>query len=367
MCTSLGDAVTACAAARAGISRPGDLNIPGWAPEEGEKPATGHAVPHLTGFQGGARLINLAWRALGDLLGRNDIRTSADQVGFFLCLPDLLERRISDEEDDETDDQEPAEKRAADRQQATQQEQERAALCDRVLSLAGLAIPPLNRRTIVAGRVGFAVALREALVALERRSLQACLVGAADTLVDQAALAWLAESGRLKGPETPAGLQPGEAGVFVLLEQPESIRRRNGSSQATLVGVATAQGEDEAKLNRPPRGSAILTAVSEVMGAAHGGPPRDLWWLSDQNGESDRALEWGDFLIRFSGRFPACGPAPHWYPAVSFGDTGAAAPAIATCIAARAFTRRYAPARAALVVSSSEGGLRGAIGMTEPA
>jgi 3-oxoacyl-[acyl-carrier-protein] synthase-1 len=68
-------------------------------------------------------------------------------------------------------------------------------------------------------------------------------------------------------------------------------------------------------------------------------------------------------MVRLRGALGGKVDVPLWLPAASFGDTGAATGAVATCMAARAFERGYAPGDAALIGLSSESGERGAFGI----
>ncbi len=49
-----------------------------------------------------------------------------------------------------------------------------------------------------------------------------------------------------------------------------------------------------------------------------------------------------------------------WYPAGSFGDTGAVGGALAICLATSAFERGYAPAPSVGILSSADAGRRAA-------
>jgi 3-oxoacyl-[acyl-carrier-protein] synthase-1 len=81
-----------------------------------------------------------------------------------------------------------------------------------------------------------------------------------------------------------------------------------------------------------------------------------MWFVVDQNGEVFRANDWGFGLVRLQGASGIdTAQTEVWYPAGSFGDVGAASGAVATCIALRAFERRYAPSPHALVIASGDG------------
>src|SRR4051812_18064730 len=89
LCSSLGGAVQACAAARAGISRPSDVELTAFdRDKEDAVPITGHPVPGLTSFRGKGRLIGLAEQAITDLVLRTPGLQAATDIGFHLCLTD---------------------------------------------------------------------------------------------------------------------------------------------------------------------------------------------------------------------------------------------------------------------------------------
>ena len=76
---------------------------------------------------------------------------------------------------------------------------------------------------------------------------------------------------------------------------------------------------------------------------------------------SYRAMEWGNAVIRLVGNSQAFAEPVLWYPAASFGDTGAASGAVALCIAVNAFARGYAPAQTVAILSSAEDSSRAAV------
>ena len=103
---------------------------------------------------------------------------------------------------------------------------------------------------------------------------------------------------------------------------------------------------------------AILNAVARSGSLDDDGPP---WIVTDQNGEHYRAMEWGHALVRSLPSHPALADSLLWYPAMSFGDTGAASAGVGAALVLHAFRRDYAPGRKATVLSVSEGPGRAAI------
>src|SRR5262249_6260202 len=158
--------------------------------------------------------------------------------------------------------------------------------------------------------------------------------GGVDSLVDGAVLAWLNNCKRLKSSGNPTGLQPGEAsGVFVV----EAVdHNRNG--EAPVVRHIGLDREDKPFLDGAiPTGMGLAKAMQRVPAEA------SRWLITDQNGEEHRAQEWGFALIRVLRSNSPYADADSWYPAMSFGDTGAAAGAVGVCIGLRALHRGYAP------------------------
>jgi hypothetical protein len=348
MCSSLGNTVLACAAARAGIAAGVDLDDFLVMDEDGvEEKATGHLVRTATGFQGAAKLLCLAWSALEDLLQKNDLRAlNPEKTGLYLCLPDQASRHAGGEVPLEV----PASKRSPG-----------PGLCSRLMQLSGLALPRSQRNHVEEGHAGFVRAVAEASIKLRSGQWHRCLVGGVDSLLELHTLEWLLRTGRLKTPTKPDGLQPGEAGAFVLLERFDAARRRNADILAVMSGATGTMEENHEQNGKPSRGAALAQAITRLLATEDASTPADAWIISDHTGEHHRADELGNVLARISQRFPWLAGKSRWFPATSFGDTGAASGALAACLATRSFARRYAPGGTALIVSSSDRGERGVL------
>src|SRR6185436_14582460 len=83
--TSLGNVVVACAAARAGLTRPASVDREVVDAEEGSVPLNGHPISTVAGFKSEARLLALALPALRDLL-EGAGTTALNRTGLFLAL-----------------------------------------------------------------------------------------------------------------------------------------------------------------------------------------------------------------------------------------------------------------------------------------
>lgn len=334
--TSLGDAITAFAAARAGLSRPSALDGDAFDQEDGPVPVIGCSVPTVAGFHGEARLLSLAMPALMELLETAHL-DQRENVGFFVAVPDLQAR-------------------------AKVLEAELApplGLLNRLARMTELAAPAPLQRAFPSGPAGFAQAIEAGLDLLAKGQARACVVGGIDTLCDPLALDMLAAQQRLKIAENPIGLRPGEAAAFLLLESPTAAPRNGVTPYATVMGTAVAR--EPPRGDDPPAGEGLTKVIEQLVAESGPLPAGETWFVLDVNGEVTRAQDWGCCHARLAAQMPGTVPAPEWAPAISFGDTGAASAALGVQMVIRAFSRRYAPGRCAVVVSSSDDGQRAAI------
>jgi 3-oxoacyl-[acyl-carrier-protein] synthase-1 len=356
MVSSLGlDAATSCAAARAGLRRAQQIDCLRFASLDGRsvEPATGHPVPIIThGFEGAPRLAQLAVAALRDLTGQFSTPVGA-RVGLYISMPSCRRHLTGAELIPD-----PVAKQSF----LEQADEARLGLddhiwTDRVLALTmqhiGLIKNTSLRFATYAGHTGFAEALAVAVRELQRNDVDLALVGGIDSLIDEPSLKWLKLTGRLKGEANPIGLEPGESAAFLAVERERSINRPMVPVLSRIQRIATAEEGGSRLLGQQVTGKALSDCVRAMTDTSE-----TLWLLTDHNGETARAMEFGNVLARVAG--PTRGMAPALFPAASFGDTGAASGGIAACLAHSAFMRNYAPADAAVVASVADGSQRSA-------
>jgi len=356
LCSSLGDFRTACAAARAGLSRPTELpDFPVYDGDlDGEVPAVGYPIQGFEGFRGVGRLATMAADAFDDLASTCDLASVVDPV-FYLAVTNPRHRRRPPEAP-------PTDRRALRETEAADWDK-LEAVAKAVIDVTGLGIPANRRQIFDDGAAALARAFADAGAHLVRGHVRAALVCTTDSLIERPVLSWLFDAYRLKGPEASTGLMPGEAAAFVLLELASEAKHAGRPVLALLRGAQIAPGESPLGLDRPPRANELLQ-VALPLATVPGAPVP--WFLSDQNGETWRAMEWADFLIRARDRHPDVAGAPLWYPAIPFGDAGAAAPALALAMASASFRRSYAPSPAAVVVATGDHGARAAFRADAP-
>lgn len=367
MVTALGlDVRTCCAAARAGLGRPASLDsFPVLSAADGEpEPAVGHAVPLVSGgFEGEARIVQLVAASLRDLMGNWDPGGgvwTADPA-FYLVLPNPLRvlTGFSLDEDEEVRGSNrgraaAAETAAPDRQAATRVLQHAARL-------AGWPREPRLDYVSSAGNDGFGDALSRAQEDLMSGRAEIAVVAAADSFLDEGTLDWLSDRGRLKTPTVPEGLSPGEGAAALSLETLPHAEMRHAGVLGVLRRVSSAVERSTLSSEDPPLGRGVEEAILGLGGPGDGRARGDAWVIVDLNGEPRRAMEWGHALVRLRSRGEAFAAPALWYPAASFGDTGAASGAIAACVALSAFKRGYAPSGEAILLSISDGPTRSAV------
>jgi 3-oxoacyl-[acyl-carrier-protein] synthase-1 len=347
--SSLGDAVTAAAAFRSGMSRARQL--PDWtyfdSEEQDEQTLVGHPAMGLgDGFQGIARLLKLGTMALGDLASGVDL-TALDRSRLAVLVvlpPEHVDEGLSI-----------------------------AGFLARLCAHANLAVDPHNLHATIEGRVGVASALREAMRRLAAGESDHVIVGAIDSLLSPARILTMIETGAVKTVDDPAGAMPGEAAAFVLLQRASQARREGRLDRGAPivkmglpVSVAVPEGT-------PPSGGGVraeanhgklLAEAALAAWRSSGGPPTSSGTLFvDLNGSPVRALDFGHALLRLG----AVSPLGSWrqtFPAVGFGETGAASGLVAACLAVRGLARGYAGGSAALVLVSDDAGDCAALSLT---
>ncbi len=358
MVSSLGhDVATSCATARAGMTRPSGFEyVVGNSDETMPEDLTVHAVYALTkGFSGDARLMRLVEAALGDLLEQFPLQPWAGaRVGFFVSLPPAMRPRtgaplIADPVERELFlEQAQAAPTVDDTQRAMK-------ILTRAAQLSGWQGTPHLRKVFVSGTTATAEAMAEAMTELRMGNMEFAIVLSVDSWIDYETITWLDETHRLKTPEFPAGLQPGEACTALVLEQETRCRQRQAPVLARMDSIQVAQEERFLLSGKIPTGrttAELLYRLGSAAGWSEESPP---WVLTDHNGETYRATEWGNVLCHLGEHLPYFQDPITWVPALAFGDTGASYGGVAVCMALRAFARSYAPRTVAAITCSSDG------------
>jgi 3-oxoacyl-[acyl-carrier-protein] synthase-1 len=355
------DAVTSCASARAGLTRIGEL--PGMQlvdPDSGEtEPAVGHAVWLTDGFSGLGRLVRLGLAGLQDLIAYSGLR-EWEATGLFVNLSsgflmtewDRAERAALEAEGEDAEGPLPYE--MARRNQVYEK-----WLLPTIAKLAELSIETENQFVLFGDQAGFVRIIETAIGAIQAGRFDRCIIGGIDSYVEADALDAAYALGLLKTPSMPAGFIPGEHAAFVLLEREDVARRRKGRIEATIQAPAERSESQHRFSGEPAVGAALAGAVADTLKILGDGGQHTGLLIGNLNGDPYRAYDWGCALVRLRAKFPWI-DLPSWYPALPFGEIGAASGPAAICMAVRGFARGYAGTDQVLVWLSSDDGHRSA-------
>lgn len=341
------DASGSCAAARAGISRIVEIDVVSESFHDmtmnGPPPNTGHAILHVAkGFSGVAKLLVLGAAAIADLLRSRPLSNSQlERTGLIVCVSD---HAVQD-----------AHRRWLDAQlhvkTAPPSEGWRTkayGLAEKLVTRLELPIQLNACETIIEGAPGFVSAIRRAVAMLGSGGIERVIVGGVDSRIDPSFLHAARAMHALKINTRPTGLIGGEGAAFVLLE------RRSSASVARVSATGAAAEATGHFADGPITGHALTKSILESLAQPALRAQTGLV-VADMNGTDRRALEWSLALTRLRA-LGVGGDYATWYPAASFGCTGAAAGPIAACMMVRGMERGYARTRAGLAWVQSESG-----------
>jgi 3-oxoacyl-[acyl-carrier-protein] synthase I len=362
MASSLGlDAVSAVAAARAGMRRATELEFQVIDRNTNDPESViGHCIPFAaTGFEGLGRLLRIAQLAFDDF--NRSVQAGSLEVkrcGFLAALPDPRRstRPLPDEQGNVTE---------YENVEWTETPDFSDNIGQKLLQIGGR--PDLSAEPVVrdADHVSVTDLIGRASEGLQGGRWDCCLIAVFDSLLDRPTLQWLFDQHRLKCAANPVGLQPGEAGAVLMLETAAHARQRGAPIRGVVEGTALGQDENHLYSGKPPLGVGLAQVVQRLNDDIDGGIATN-WVVSDLNGEVHRSTDWGTALVRLVPAFPALREVHAEYPAASFGDTGAASGAAALATVLHAFSRKCSPHRQAIILSSADHGRRGALAIRNP-
>jgi 3-oxoacyl-[acyl-carrier-protein] synthase-1 len=361
---SLGlDPAVACAAMRAGIVRPTELDTFLVGTLDAFSGVTVHEAPVIThGFEGDARALRLlqaAFEGLGlqstdSLPARTAFYVSLphpdrEHTGFDLIVDEDLRRHLIARW-----------QRLQDARVQPDFARRAKTMLETAAVLSGWESPVHLRAISMSGNTGVAEMIAAASRDLAQASVDAAIVVGVDSWIDQTSLQWLDRRGRLKSPTSPAGLAPGEAAGFIVMQTASRTQPHGGQIQA-IVHATIFDDEQNCQLaGKISVGESLATVLTRAASFANWSSEATPWLVVDHNGESYRAREWGCALTRLVQDHPAFHRPVLWYPVISVGDTGSATGIVQTIMALQAFERGYAKARQAVLLASADSGQRSA-------
>lgn len=288
------------------------------------------------GFRGVGRLVAVLHQALVDLTVTHGRIGELIEVPWFMAVPDPLDRDID-----------LAELEGRQRADVRIDWLGRNVL-GRCMPAAGIQRLPQVCRFYGGDETAFSLALAEALTGFERGAYERCVVGAVDSLVSEDTLAALSADNLLKTPENEYGFIPGEGAVLLVLE-----RSAGTGGRGLTVIEACAQGNKDAI--SPERGDGRRLAETVIRALAENDDgASDLAVITDQNGERERAFEWGDALVHLAAQGIEPRIRATLRHAMNLGHSGMASPAFALALASYALGRQRLPNRVVVATSSFE-------------
>lgn len=172
------------------------------------------------------------------------------------------------------------------------------------------------------------------LLAVEQPA--AVIVGGVDSWIAIDALHELEAQRRLKSATAPKGIVPGEGAAFLLLVNDALATRVGLHSSVVVLAQARAVEPNPWYEQRPCLAEGLTTALRSLLARPEHRARTDLT-LGDLNGEPWRAQEWAFAYLRTQALHSE--PLNLWHPADLWGDTGAAAGALLTALAAYELSR----------------------------
>jgi len=353
MISSVGhDVINACAAIRAGFSRPALIDYYSLLDEKLHEPIAlvGFPVQMCTeGFCAQAAWLRLAISCMHDLLHYGNLPGKTDKIfwertGLVGALPHVSGDRFH--EDEKID---PA--------------YLKEAVLNTLLESMSLSLRDENVSALSVGHAGTVYAVSEAQKMIEEHGLDRVIVLAVDSYLDPLTLEWLGAHERLKSDDNPQGLVPGEAAAAFMIEKKSIAEARGARIEAVITAPACGVEVNHLFSDYVNNGRALSAVIKDTLARSNNGQPFTGIIIPDLNGENWRAMEYGSARAVLCDRISD--DAFLITPCASLGDTGAASGSVAFCIAVRAFARHYLPDEQAMILSSSEYGAVGSVILKE--
>jgi 3-oxoacyl-[acyl-carrier-protein] synthase I len=242
---------------------------------------------------------------------------------------------------------------------------EAAALTQGIVERAHALLPGIGLDVVARGGAAGAFAVATALDKLERRQLEAVVLGAVHSDYHPALVRRLSEQGRLFKPDNLDSLIPGEAAAFVALVRDDVARGLGLRPMASVVGSATGHETATRDDHHSAYDAKGLTRCIREAGAALAEEELAAGWaLTDLTFEQHRVFEWQAMLIRTRKLWAE--PYVIDSPAQRIGYLGAAAIPLAMALASTAWKHGSAPAPIAMAHAGSDNGERGAVLLAQP-
>lgn len=341
MVSSVGrDVRTSCASIRAGIMRASEISHFSTTDADTHEsiPIAGCAVSPVTdGFGSVARWSILGQQAISDMITYGDLPFEDAEfwkkTAVIFALPSLDEANFDFEGVIDSDNA-------------------NSVFVAPFISQSGLSIP-LKQCTLVSeDDTAVISACQKVEAVLAHDSIDRAIVLALDSLIDGHRLQWLDMQERVKTPDNPVGLMPGEAAAALLFESESAIAARGAKPLARVYSYGVAQEPNHFMTEEPNTGEGLTSSIKQALSAVNLTEPYTGVVMSDLNGEEWRAIEYSVARLNLTNKLLSQ-TISEVFPAASIGDVGVATPACALCMLIESQQRKYAISQDAIILASS--------------
>lgn len=221
-----------------------------------------------------------------------------------------------------------------------------------ICALLGMAFDPRSR-VVPMGRVGAAVAIKEASRLISEQGVEWVIVAGVDSYLLAGTLPALDDRSRLLTPANSNGFIPGEAGAAILLA--------SGNAGAGLAVLSLGLAIEEATIEseEPLRADGLTTAFRQALTTAGlamadigyriGTMSGEQYWFKEFDLATSRVLRGRHEFMDI------------WHPADCIGETGAASYLCCIGLAFEAAIKHYASGNPVLLTASNDDRKRAAL------
>lgn len=358
MATALGSSEMGSNAARAGISMIQLLdyevpNVDDLKQEAETSPIKGHPYHNFTeGKAGLDRLICLGQDGLKELMETSGLK-DLSKCGLIVNLSDGFHGAVVElsEAQDKSDNGQAQESNLAKKQETYRQD-----LIAQLLAGAGCDTQPSFSTIGFGGKPGIVNSLALAQTLLDQGQVEKCIIGAIESCLDPEYLQVCLKLEILKTEHNSSGFIPGEAGAFLLLEKQSQATKTNSHCYAVVDSYHIAQSTSQRFLNDESTIDQVQCLCETLSHCINTSTPENITLVSDFSGEPERAKTWAYTQTRLSNLLKSLEIKQSSYPAIQFGEVGAAFAYIALILACQAYTKGYAPSDNTLIWTLSDNG-----------
>lgn len=197
------------------------------------------------------------------------------------------------------------------------------------------------------GKTGFFRSLLKVRELLKRPDVEACVIASGDSLLNARTLSWLENNDHLKTENNSDGVIPGEAAAALWIGR----AYRHRKAMMYIAGIGLGNEESVSHEDKPNLAVGLAEAMRKALAETGVEIHKIDFQVGGMTGERLEFMEASTALARIQRVHKE--DFDLFVPAEYLGDVGAALPACMMVTAAIGFTKGYAPGRIAVLYSSS--------------